>query len=84
MVLNKRVREADNRIFRELNKGTCNTAIMSEESMLMGFSGGSNVWDCAQQDADAVTSFEAIADPPTHGFTATAVSGESCFVFKRG
>ena len=51
--------EHEHRIFRELNKGTCGAAIMSEEMMMAGFAGKSNTWDCDEQAAGKVTSFEA-------------------------
>ena len=51
--------ESEHRIFRELNKGTCGVAIMSEEMMMSGFAGKSNTWDCNELTVGKVTSFEA-------------------------
>ena len=66
--------DLDHRIFRELNKGMCGAAIMSEEAMLDGFSGRSNAWDCAEQDAAKLSSFAAIGSDGSALFTATAES----------
>ena len=51
--------ESEHRIFRELNKGTCRTAILSEEMIQAGFAGKSNTWDCNELTVGKVTSFEA-------------------------
>jgi hypothetical protein len=56
-------------------QGKCDAAVMSEESMLYGFSGGSNVWDCGELDSNKLTSFDAVGDPTSSSFKATAESG---------
>lgn len=56
-------------------QGTCDAAIMSEESILFGFSGGSNSWDCQELDENKMTSFDAVGQPSSSSFTATAESG---------
>ena len=52
--------EHEHRIFRELNKGACGAAILSEEMIQAGFAGKSNTWDCDEQAAGKVTGFDAI------------------------
>jgi hypothetical protein len=49
----------DRRTFRELNKGACGAAIMSEEEMNKGFAGVPNEWDCQELDDNKVSAFEA-------------------------
>lgn len=56
-------------------QGMCDAAVMSEESMLFGFSGGSNAWDCSELDSNKLTSFEAVGKPASSSFKATAESG---------
>lgn len=40
-----------------LLQGTCGAAIMSEESMGLGFAGMSNKWDCDELDSNSVTGY---------------------------
>ena len=52
-----------------LSQGTCGAAIMSEESMLYGFNGDFNAWDCEEEESGSVSGFQG------DGFTASKESG---------